>query len=146
MDTVDMLEYAVDIIEHNLEELVKINDKLSRYRLSDVNTLTITSDGELAGLLRASVDVRLKIVQVLGELESSVSLSEAASDPAGRELLQDLHTLASFYIYAGYRSDMRIARKYSGLIVVKGLEPSIEMLYKAFLRVAAKTQEAVDPA
>ncbi|MCE4625251.1 MAG: hypothetical protein F7C35_05225 [Desulfurococcales archaeon] len=129
----EKIEGAVDQISMNLIQLVKLNEELANYKVADPNVLDIRKDARLAELLDAAVLLREKILEILNEIEPLVH--DEGIVASAESAIDDLRTLAEYYVYAGVKADRRIAEKYRGLIVVGGVEGSIADLYNAFRRI-----------
>ena len=129
----EVIEGAVEQISMNLIQLVKVNEKLSNYKLADPNVLDLRKDTQLVDLLDATVMLREKIVEILDTIEPLVRDSQLIT--SAETAISDLKTLAEYYVYAGVKADRRIANKYRRLIVVEGVDNSISNLYQAFLRI-----------
>lgn len=139
----DKIEGAVDRISLNLIQLVKINEELANYKITDPNVLDIRNDARLAKKLEAAVLIREKILEILSEIEPLVHDERVIA--SAESAIDDLRTLAEYYVYAGVKADRRIAEKYKGLIVVSGVESSIVNLYNTFRRLLDSLGEHVAP-
>jgi hypothetical protein len=141
MDVGDVLLYTVEIISRNLEELVQINEKLEKYTLPTPNILNIKQDYKIVELLRSSIDLRLKIVEVLSDAGTYIRSALNSRGSEFSEYLDDLRALAGYYVNAGYREDLRIANKFNGVFDVPGLEKSIDKLYTTFTNLLTEIGE-----
>jgi len=130
ISTRSALQAMVDIISSNLIQLAEINERLENYKITSPNVLSLEEDTDLVSLLETAIDLRLKIVEMLSDGRKYIL--DAITNNSNRDLLSKLKTLAEFYIYAGSRIDKRIVKKYRGIIVLNGLESSIEELYSSF--------------
>lgn len=126
----DALSFLVDMVSKQLIDLSRIGEDLDNYKITSTNTLSLSKDVSLVEKLEATVDIRLKLVELLSNARKYIA--RAVEEGGEEDLLKKLGVLAQYYVYAGVRLDKRVARRFGKLIVVEGLEESIDSLYNAF--------------